>query len=135
MLVAGVLTARRYEKQEAAFWRYKQNIITEITMEGILKVTPEKLISTADEFQTTGSQVRNLTQEMISMVDSLKSSWEGEAATAYSTKFHQLEDDMEKMHRMIDEHVKDLNEMARQYQTAESANIDTSSSLTGDVIS
>ena len=104
-------------------------------MEGILKVTPEKLMSTADEFQTTGGQVRSLTQEMISIVDSLKSSWEGEAATAYSTKFHQLEDDMEKMHRMIDEHVKDLNEMANQYKTAESANVDTSSALTGDVIS
>lgn len=104
-------------------------------MEGILKVTPERLISTADEFQTTGGQVRNLTQEMISMVDSLKSSWEGEAATAYSTKFHQLEDDMEKMHRMIEEHVKDLKEMAKQYQVAESANIETSGGLAGDVIS
>ena len=44
-------------------------------MEGILKVTPDKLMGTADEFQTTGGQVRNLTQEMISIVDSLKSSW------------------------------------------------------------
>ena len=104
-------------------------------MEGILKVTPERLISTADEFQTTGGQVRNLTQEMISIVDSLKSSWEGEAATADNTKFHQLEYDMEKMHRMIDEHVKDLKEMAAAYQTAETANIDTGNSLAGDVIS
>lgn len=104
-------------------------------MEGILKVTPEKLISTADEFQTTGGQVRSLTQEMISIIDGLKSIWEGEAATAYNTKFHQLDDDMEKMHRMIEEHVKDLNEMARQYQTAETANMDTSNSLSGNAIS
>lgn len=104
-------------------------------MEGILKVTPEKLMSTADEFQTTGGQVRNLTQEMISIIDGLRSSWEGDAATAYNTKFHQLDDDMERMHRMIEEHVKDLNEMARQYQTAESANVDTSNTLRGDVIS
>lgn len=104
-------------------------------MEGILKVTPEKLMSTADEFNTTGGQIRALTQEMIAVIDSLKASWEGEAATAYSTKFHQLEDDMEKMHRMIDEHVKDLNEMARQYQSAESINVETSGSLAGDIIS
>ncbi len=104
-------------------------------MEGILKVDPQKLISTADEFNTTGGQVRTLTEQMITIVDSLKATWEGEAATAYSTKFHQLEDDMEKMHRMIDEHVKDLNEMAQQYITAENTNMDTGNSLAGDVIS
>lgn len=104
-------------------------------MDGILKVTPEKLISTAEAFSATGSQVRNLTQEMITLVDSLKASWEGEAATSYSTKFHQLEDDMDKMHKMIDEHVKDLQEMARQYQEAETANIDAGNGLAGDIIS
>lgn len=104
-------------------------------MEGILKVTPEKLIGTSEEFNSTGGQIRTLTQNMVSMVDSLKSSWEGEAATSYSQKFHQLEDDMEKMHRMINEHVKDLQEMARQYQMAEKDNIQTGSSLAGDVIS
>ncbi|GFI19440.1 protein YukE [Lachnospiraceae bacterium] len=104
-------------------------------MEGILKVTPEKLISTAQEFQQSGSRIRNLTQEMVNMVDSLKSAWEGEAATAYGTKFHQLDDDMEKMHRMIEEHVKDLNEMARQYQLAETTNMESANALAGDVIS
>ncbi|MBO5474616.1 MAG: WXG100 family type VII secretion target [Lachnospiraceae bacterium] len=104
-------------------------------MEGILRVTPEKLISTADEFQTTGGQVRNMTQEMLGIVDSLKSSWEGDAAIAYNTKFHQLEDDMERMHRMIDEHVKDLKEMATQYRTAENDNTEMGNDLRGDVIS
>lgn len=104
-------------------------------MEGIIKVTPEKLISTAEEFNTVNSQVRNLTQQMIQTVDSLKSAWEGEAATAYNTKFHQLDDDMERMHSMINEHVTDLKEMARQYQTAEQANSEIGNSLAGDVIS
>lgn len=104
-------------------------------MEGILKVTPEKLISTSEQFSATGTQVRNITQEMITLIDSMKSTWEGDAATAYSTKFHQLEDDMEKMHRMIEEHVKDLQEMAQQYQLAETANTEAGNSLAGDVIS
>lgn len=104
-------------------------------MEGIIKVTPEKLISTAEEFNTANTQVRNLTQQMIQTVDSLKSAWEGEAATAYNTKFHQLEDDMERMHSMINEHVTDLKEMARQYQTAEQANAEIGNTLAGDVIS
>lgn len=104
-------------------------------MDGIIKVDPQKLISTAEEFSGTGNQVKTLTDNMVSIIDSLKSVWEGEAATTYNTKFHQLQDDMDKMNRMIQEHVKDLNEMAQQYITAENTNIDTGNSLAGDVIS
>lgn len=104
-------------------------------MDGIIKVDPQKLMSTADEFSSTGSQVKTLTDNMVSIIDSMKTMWEGEASTAYNTKFHQLQDDMDKMYRMIQEHVKDLNEMAQQYMTAETANIDTGNSLAGDVIS
>lgn len=104
-------------------------------MDGIIKVDPQKLISTANEFDTTGGQVKNLTDQMLSIVDSLKPVWEGEAATTYNTKFHQLEDDMGRMYRMVTEHVKDLNEMAQQYINAENMNIETGNSLAGDVIS
>ena len=104
-------------------------------MQGSIKVDPQKLISTADEFNATGAQVRGLTERMIDIIDSLKSVWEGEASTTYSTKFHQLDDDMIKMHKMIEEHVKDLNEMAQQYITAENTNIETGNALAGDVIS
>ena len=104
-------------------------------MDGIIKVDPQQLISTADEFNGTGGQVKGLTDQMVSIIDSLKSVWEGEAATTYNTKFHQLQDDMDKMYRMIQEHVKDLNEMAQQYISAENSNIDTGNALAGDVIS
>lgn len=104
-------------------------------MEGTLRVDPQKLISTADEFGTTGGQVKSLTDRMLSIVDSLKAVWEGDAATTYNTKFHQLEDDMNRMYRMIDEHVKDLNEMAQRYIEAENINTETGNSLAGDVIS
>ena len=104
-------------------------------MEGFLKVDPAKLISAAEEFNGTGGQVRSLTDQMITIVDSLKTVWEGEAATAYNQKFHQLDDDIERIHKMIQEHVKDLQEMAQQYITAENANMDTGNSLAGDIIS
>ena len=100
-----------------------------------LKVTPEQLISTSEEFNAAGGQIRTLTSNMTSLVDGLKGAWEGEAATAFNTKFHQLDDDMQKMYRMIDEHVKDLQEMARQYIDAENAAQDMANSLAGDVIS
>ena len=42
-------------------------------MEGILKVTPEKLIQTSGEFATTGNQIKNLTSEMMSQVHGMRS--------------------------------------------------------------
>lgn len=104
-------------------------------MDGIIKVDPQKLISTSEEFGGTGNQIKTLTDNMISIIDSTKSVWEGDAATTYNTKFHQLQDDMDKMHRMIQEHVRDLIDMAQQYIDAENINIDTGNSLAGDVIS
>lgn len=103
-------------------------------MDGILKVTPEKLTSTAGTFQTQGNQMSNLTNQMMQLVTGLNSVWTGEAATAYTNKFKQLQDDMQKMKKMIDEHVTDLNEMARKYQEAERANAELASGLSGDVI-
>lgn len=103
-------------------------------MEGILRVTPDKLISTANEFNATGAQVRSLTQNMLDTVNSMQTVWQGEAASAYQTKFNSLQDDMEKMNRMIEEHVRDLNEMAVNYRQAEAVNTENSNALSGDII-
>lgn len=104
-------------------------------MEGILKVTPEKLNSTASEFSSTGKTISGLTQEMMTIVNGMKSVWQGEASTSYGAKFSGLQDDIEKMNRMIQEHVTDLTEMAAQYTAAEQANVEISSRLSSDVIS
>ncbi|MCR5508498.1 MAG: WXG100 family type VII secretion target [Lachnospiraceae bacterium] len=102
---------------------------------GLLKVTPEKLMAASEEFSTVGKTVRSLTQEMNNIVESLRSVWMGEAATGYGTRFAQLADDIEKINRMIQEHVTDLNAMAREYQTAEDMNVEQSAALKTDIIS
>ncbi len=103
-------------------------------MEGTLRVTPEQLEAAAGEFSTKGTTIGNLTSEMTQLVEGLASVWEGEAATAYTTKFRQLDDDIQKMLRMIQEHSNDLTEMARVYREAETANQDEIAGLAGDVI-
>ena len=55
-------------------------------MEGILRVTPEKLIQTSGEFATTGNQMKNLTSEMISQIQGMKGIWQGEAADTYGKR-------------------------------------------------
>ena len=51
-------------------------------MDGIIKVSPEKLEAAATEFSGTASTVSALTNEMTDMVNSLSGAWTGEAATA-----------------------------------------------------
>lgn len=104
-------------------------------MTGQLLVTPEQLISTSNEFSSSNSQVKTITTQMIDIIKSLSSSWQGEASTAYLNKFTQLEDDMDKIYRMINEHVNDLQEMANNYKMAEQANVESANALAGDVIS
>lgn len=103
-------------------------------MEGTLRVTPEQLESTANEFASKGTTVGNLTAQMTQLVEGLSSIWEGEAANAYTTKFRQLDDDIQKIVCMIQEHSSDLNEMARVYRDAETANQEEIAGLSGDVI-
>lgn len=104
-------------------------------MEGILKVTPENLLQTSGEFSGIGSQMKNLTGEMMSAVKGLSSVWQGEAAAAYGSKFDSLAADMEKLYRMVQEHVQDLQEMAKQYESAETGNMEQGNSLNSNIIS
>ena len=104
-------------------------------MEGILKVTPEKLLQTSGEFAVVGNQMKNLTGEMMTLVKGLGSIWQGEAASAYGSRFDSLAPDMEKLYRMVQEHVQDLQEMAKQYQSAETGNMEQGNSLSGGIIS
>lgn len=104
-------------------------------MDGILKVTPTELKTASSEFGAKGGQVKGLTGEMMNLVNGLNSVWQGEAATAFSNKFKELQDDMDKIYNMIQEHSKDLTEMAQRYEAAEKENDQTAQALKGDAIS
>ena len=103
-------------------------------MDGIIKVTPEELINTSTEYDTTGGTIRNLTSQMVDVVTSLNSVWEGETANLYQQKFQGLQDDIERMHSMIQEHVKDLVEMAELYIKVTTATAAIAQPLSSDVI-
>ena len=104
-------------------------------MTGTIKVSPEKLTATAGEFSTEGSNMSSLVSEMINIVTSMNSTWEGDASMAYITKFNSLESDLQVLNRMIQEHVNDLEELANLYRTAEPSNADAAASLSSGVIS
>lgn len=104
-------------------------------MTGTIKVTPEKLMQASAEFSSEGSNIAALTAEMVNIAVSLASVWEGDASTAYITKFKSLESDIQVMNRMIQEHTNDLQQMAELYVSAETANIEDASALASGIIS
>lgn len=104
-------------------------------MTGTIKVSPEKLKETASSFSNEGNKIQSLTNEMLNKASALSSSWEGEAAQAYMTKFKSLETDIQTLIRMVNEHVSDLNQMADAYSAAEKQNESDASALSSGVIS
>ncbi|MCR5301830.1 MAG: WXG100 family type VII secretion target [Lachnospiraceae bacterium] len=103
-------------------------------METMLKVTPEKLIETAEEFANTEANIRSLTSEMISIVDGMKPIWQGEAATGFSNRFAALSDDMNRLYAMIRKHSDDLTQMANEYIQAETESGNLAGSLTTEAM-
>ena len=104
-------------------------------MTGTSKVSTSKLTSTATSFQSTGNSIKSLTAQMTSLVRGLTGNvWSGDAATAYNKKFQGLQDDINKMIGMVNEHVTDLQAMAKEYERAEEASVTAANSLSSDVI-
>lgn len=104
-------------------------------MTGTIKVSPDKLIATATDFGTQSKTIVSITTEMLNKVSAMSSSWTGEASTAYIRKFRSLEKDIQVLNRMIQEHVRDLNQMARAYAATEKSNEQDASALLSGVIS
>ena len=73
---------------------------------------------------------RSLTEEMISIVDSLKPVWQGEAATGFANRFAALSDDMNKLYALIRKHSDSLTDIANEYRQAET----DSGNITADLV-
>lgn len=101
---------------------------------GTLKVTPDKLKSTATEFKNQSTKIRTLTQNMISLVNGMNSIWQGEAQQQYVSKFKALDGDMAQMVLLINEHVDDLNAMADNYAKTETGNTTAANGLSDNYI-
>jgi len=97
---------------------------------GTIKVETSKLMSTAREFCDSARTVNQITNDMLNQVyDTCNGVWKGAAASKYLTKFNTLRDDMRRMYRMFEEHSRDLQEMARNYERAEQQNVNSFSHL------
>lgn len=97
-------------------------------------VTPETLKNTADEFFNIEKEALDCVNNMIMKVNELENKWKGEASQAYVRKFRNLRDDMEKIFRMIQEHVEDLKKIADRYSQVEQESQELISDLADDIV-
>lgn len=97
-------------------------------------VSPQQLKSTAARFNSTGNSVKAVTNQMTSTVKSLTGQvWTGDAATAYVKKFDGLQDDINKFTKIISDHAQELEQIAANFEKAESENTSEANSLSSDV--
>lgn len=99
----------------------------------VIKVDYADLEKAATDFNTKLSDVKNITSKMMQTIKGTGVSWTGAAANQYIKKFEGLEDEITAIHKMIGEHVSDLQEMAKQYKAAEDNNINLASNLNAQV--
>ena len=100
-----------------------------MAFDGTLRVTPETMLNTSTQFGDCNNAIQGLTQQMLDIVGTLSSTWEGEAAKSYYDRLKALEPDMRKIHSMIQEHTNDLELIAKTFQDAERDNAATAGSL------
>lgn len=103
-------------------------------MEGQLKVTPQELVNTSSDFSARGQVVSGLTQEMLALVSGLSGVWEGDASGVYLKKFSELSGDITKINNKVKEHVENLQEMAKRYETAENTHVESNNALSSHLI-
>lgn len=100
-----------------------------------LKVSVDELKKSSTKFGALATDTKKVTDNMMKLVESTKSYWQGEAQNAYWKQFNGLQDDMQRIFKMIDEYRTDLSEIAKNYESAEVANKSAAAALKSDVIS
>ena len=84
------------------------------------KVSTDKLLTTASQFEASANQWNTKISSMLNIVNGLGSSWAGPAATEFRNKFRQHDQDRNDIVKLIREHVQDLKDIATNYAGNES---------------
>ena len=88
-------------------------------MANTIRVTPERLRTSANTFSQTANSIKSTTMRMTEIVNGLSGRiWSGEAATAYKSKFSGLQDDINRLVKLVNDHSTHLNAIADEYARA-----------------
>ncbi len=103
-------------------------------MADIIKVSTEQLRSGASSFESEASNLNNIIGRITDIAGSISNAWEGEASSSYTNKFSSLQEDGQILYNRVKEHCEDLNQIAAQYDQAESSASEQAGGLPTGVI-
>lgn len=93
----------------------------------------QDLRTEASNFDQHATEVQNLTDKMLELVESTDQCWRGEARDRYNNQFQNLRYEMKQIYDMCHEYYTDLMEIAKNYEAAETASVEIANSLAGDI--
>lgn len=93
----------------------------------------QDLRNEATNFDQHATEVQNITDKMLELVESTNQYWRGEARDRYNNQFQNLRYEMKLIYDMCHEYYTDLMEIAKNYETAEGISVDTANSLASDI--
>lgn len=99
-----------------------------------LEVNVEGVRQSAKYRGETAEAIKGLTDNMLKLVEGSKSVYQGEAATAYTSKFAELGTSFKAVYDMVSEQSSDLAEVANIMEDTESQNKSAAQSLSADGI-
>ena len=83
----------------------------------------------ATGFDSSAKDLRNITNDILAVVDNAAPVWQGKAYNAYQQKFHGLQDEMDILFDQVMEYCEDLLAIADEYEAAENDNESTAQAL------
>lgn len=85
-----------------------------------IKVNSTSMREKANTFRGVATSVKTCTDEMTQQVESLRSTWEGEAGETAVTKFKELSGKFEELYKTINQYASFLDEAAEAYDKSHS---------------
>lgn len=102
------------------FFNIERNRLTSIFgIDAKIKVTPEVLREKSHILNVKIQRIRQAFNLLERDVNGTNSYWKGEANDVYREAYTEFRDEVDEIIRRLSEHVRDLNEMAGNYQQAE----------------
>ena len=99
-----------------------------------LTVEPKQMETKASEITELIAEVKKAFQEIESSIDGTKGYWKGQASDKHYKMFWENKDEIEEVIKRLEEHPRDLLEMAGIYEEAERANVELAQTLQADII-
>ena len=100
----------------------------------MLKVTPEVLVSKADEVIKDVSSIKQAMDTIQQKVEGTKAYWIGEAGDLHRKLYNDQKESIDDMMRRLAEHPRDLKTIASNYMTTEKEVENIANALTDNVI-